>query len=324
MKSIEIPTAKTFDGRAFPPAVAADGAPGIRKWVRMNRAFLLQKMAGDGAVLVRGLPITDASTFDTFVAAIGLPAFPYKDSLSNAHRISFTDRVFSANEAPAHLSIFLHHEMAQTPLPPSALFFFCEIAARTGGATPLCRSDILWEELCREDPSFAANCESKGLRYTNVMAGTADPGSSMGRSWRSTFASATRADAEKRLRTLGYEWDWLEEDALRATTPVLAAVKVLPDGRKSFFNQLIAATQGWKDTRNDPSRAITFGDGTPLPDDGVTTASAIAETLTFDLMWQPGDVCLVNNDRVMHGRRPFQGKRRVLAALAADGSIPLR
>jgi alpha-ketoglutarate-dependent taurine dioxygenase len=317
MKSIEIPDAKSFDGRPFPPVVAPENCPDIRIWVAAHRVALLERMAGEGAVLVRGLPVTNAETFDTFVEAVGLPAFPYKDSLSNAHRISFTERVFSANEAPAELPIFLHHEMAQTPLPPSALFFFCEIPADEGGATPLCRSDILWEELCRADASFAESCERKGLRYTNVMAGTADPGSSMGRSWRSTFGAETREDAEGRLRELGYSWEWLDEDALRATTPTLPAVKVLTDGRKSFFNQLIAATQGWKDTRNDPSRAITFGDGTPLPDDGVATASAIAETLTFDLMWQPGDVCLVNNDRVMHGRRPFKGARRILAALAA-------
>ncbi len=317
MESIEIPHARDFGGRLFPPGIRAQEDSEIRDWVARHRKVLLAHMASDGAVVVRGLPVVDAETFDSFVEAVGLPAFPYADSLSNAHRISFTERVFSANEAPAHLSIFLHHEMAQTPLPPSALFFFCEFAASEGGATPLCRSDILWETLCARDAVFARDCENKGLRYTNVMAGAADPGSSMGRSWRSTFAAETKEDAEKRLRELGYSWEWLADDALRATTPTLPAVKVLPDGRQSFFNQLIAATQGWKDTRNDPARAITFGDGSPLPDEGVETANAIANELTFDLMWKPGDVCLVNNDRVMHGRKPFVGKRRVLAALAA-------
>ncbi|MEL7517687.1 MAG: TauD/TfdA family dioxygenase, partial [Pseudomonadota bacterium] len=33
--------------------------------------------------------------------------------------------------------------------------------------------------------------------------------------------------------------------------------------------------------------------------------------------WQPGDVALVDNFTVMHGRRPFEGKRRVLASLVA-------
>ena len=47
------------------------------------------------------------------------------------------------------------------------------------------------------------------------------------------------------------------------------------------------------------------------------SAVALAEELTVDLQWQLGDVALVDNLRVMHGRRPFQGGRKVLASLVA-------
>jgi alpha-ketoglutarate-dependent taurine dioxygenase len=43
----------------------------------------------------------------------------------------------------------------------------------------------------------------------------------------------------------------------------------------------------------------------------------LAEALTVELAWQKGDVAIVDNFRVMHGRRPFQGERRVLASLVA-------
>ena len=43
----------------------------------------------------------------------------------------------------------------------------------------------------------------------------------------------------------------------------------------------------------------------------------LAEELTVELAWQRGDVAIVDNFRVMHGRRPFQGERRVLASLVA-------
>ena len=70
----------------------------------------------------------------------------------------------------------------------------------------------------------------------------------------------------------------------------LKALRELSPGRSSFYNQLIAAFMGWKDTRNDPSKAITLGDGTPLDRDAVMTACRIADELTFDVPWQPGDV----------------------------------
>ncbi len=286
-------------------------------WVASVRSELIARSAASGAVLFRGFPLQTDRDFDQFIAAFDLPNFAYEDSLSNAVRVNRTPRVFTANEAPPEVTIFFHHEMAQTPIYPSRLFFFCELPAAQGGATPLCRSDVLWERLVECCPQFARDCETKGLRYSNVMPAAADHNSGMGRSWQSTLRAQTPADAEARLRGLGYEWQWLEDGCLRAITPVLPAVYDLGDGRKSFFNQLIAAFCGWKDARNDPAKAITFGDGTPLDRDAVMTAVALAEELAFDIPWQRGDVALVDNYVVMHGRRTFSGSRKVLASLVA-------
>ena len=251
------------------------------------------------------------------VSALGYPNFSFANSLPNAQRINHTPRIFSANEAPANVTIFLHHEMAQTPFYPSKLIFFCQVAAGQGGATPVCRSDILWEQLKAEHGMFAADCETKGLRYTNVMPGEADTASGMGRSWQSTLSVDSRKAAEVRLAKLGYTWEWQANGDLSVTTPVLPAVRRLGNARSSFFNQLIAAFNGWKDTRNNPSRAICFGDGSLLNPTDVAATSAIADELTFDIPWQQGDIALVDNYVVMHGRRTFEGTRKVLASLVA-------
>ncbi|MGD9648411.1 MAG: TauD/TfdA family dioxygenase [Pirellulales bacterium] len=284
-------------------------------WIEQQRRELLERADVCGAILFRGFPLESAADFDRFIAAFDLPNFPYNESLSNAVRVNRTERVFTANEAPASINIFLHHEMAQTPIYPSRLFFFCEQPATSGGATPICRSDIVWERLVAMAPDFARDCETKGLRYSNVMPGENDLTSGMGRSWQSTLRAATRAEAEARLAALDYTCQWLEDGSLRATTPVLAGVRDVGGGRKSFFNQLIAAFQGWKDQRNDPSKAITFGDGSPLDRATVDEVTRIAGELCFDIPWQRGDVALVNNYLVMHGRRSFEGTRKVLASL---------
>lgn len=307
--------------RPFPLALACpapatlDDATG---WIAANRRQLSERAALHGAILFRGFPLAGADDFDRFVAAFDLPNFPYEESLSNAVRVVKTPRVFTANEAPPTVTIFLHHEMAQTPIYPSKLFFFCEQPAESGGATPLCRSDVLWDRLRAECPGFARHCESKGLIYSNVMPSQNDLSSGMGRSWQSTLRASTRAQAEQRLQALGYSWTWLEDGCLRATTPVLPAVRKLADGRTSFFNQLIAAFQGWKDERNDPAKAITFGDGTPLDREAVNVATRLGEELSFDVPWQRGDVALVDNYVTMHGRRAFTGARKVLASLVTD------
>lgn len=289
----------------------------VEQWIKQHRDELNDQAATHGAILFRGLPLSTADDFHRFVTAFNLPNFAYKESLSNAVRTNLTDRVFTANEAPADVEIFLHHEMAQTPIYPSKLFFFCERAPEQGGATPICRSDALYELLREHRAAFAEACATKGLQYSNVMPAANDAMSGQGRSWQSTFGAGTKDEAEQRMKSLGYSWQWLDDDCLRATTPTLPAVRDLGNGRRSFFNQLIAAFRGWKDSRNDPAKSITYGDGSPLNPDDVMSAATLGEQVTFDLHWQPGDVALVDNYVAMHGRRPFVGSRRVLASLVA-------
>ena len=320
MNLLTIPGQHEYGGKPFPLAIKApEGSlPEGCEWARGVADELSKAAFEHGAVLVRGLPMASPKDFDSIVSAFSFPNFSYADSLSNAYRINFTPRVFSANEAPSDITIFLHHEMAQTPIYPSKLFFFCQAAADEGGATPICRSDILWERLREQRPDFAKACLAEGLKYSNVMPAEADESSGMGRSWQGTFNVDNREAAEARLAKLGYSWEWQANGDLRATTPVLPAVRDLGDGRASFFNQLIAAFNGWKDTRNDPAKAITLGDGTPLDPANVAAASALADELTFDIPWQAGDLALVDNYIAMHGRRTFKGTRRVLASLVAD------
>ncbi len=296
------------------PAII-DGGGDLSAFLAANKAAVDAALDDAGALLFRGFDVRDPKAFDAAICGYGEAGFTYEDSLSNAVRTNVTPRVFTANEAPPTTEIFLHHEMAQTPLYPSKLFFYCEIAAESGGATPVCRSDWVLERLRSETPEFYTACRKHGVRYTNVMPGSDDAGSGQGRSWRSTLSVDTCEQAEGRLAQLGYDWEWLDGEVLRATTPMLPAVRQLADGRETFFNQLIAAYRGWSDSRNDPNRAITLGNGDAISPDAMSEVITIADELTQDIPWQAGDVALIDNFTVMHGRRPFEGKRRVLASL---------
>lgn len=300
---------------AFPKIVEANAANDLAEYLTCEKEQIDRDLEATGAILFRGFQVPKSDDFDTAVQAYGEDNFPYAESLSNAVRINLTPRVFTANEAPPDTSIFLHHEMAQTPIYPSKLFFYCNIAADEGGATPLCRSDILLEKIEAENPDLITKFAEKGVRYTHTMPAQDDSQSGQGRSWRSTLGVEDIASAEHRLKSLGYDWQWLTDDALRVTSPQLDAVRVLNDGRRVFFNQLIAAYRGWADERNNPAKSICFGDGSAIEADQMQLAIDLADTLTFDLKWQAGDVALIDNFLVMHGRRPFRGTRKVLASL---------
>lgn len=297
----------------FPAIIEGQGS--LPSFIAANKADLDEQLARQGTVLMRGFDIMSAEDFDAAVEAYGEDGFTYERSLSNAVRVNLTPRVFTANEAPPDVEIFLHHEMAQTPIYPSKLFFCCLIAPDERGATPVCRSDILLNRLKIEVPDMVAKFREHGVRYSNSMPGENDTASGQGRSWRSTLSSDTKEAAEARLSDLGYSWVWQDDGSLRVTTPALPAIRDLGDGSESFFNQLIAAFRGWKDARNDPAKSVTYGNGDPIDPAQLQVAISIADEITVDLNWQAGDVALLDNYRVMHGRRPYKGTRRVVASL---------
>ena len=171
-------------------------------WARQHRQAIDDLLAANGAVLFRGFGLPSDAAFDQFIAAFDWPNFTYAESLSNAVRRNRTERVFTANEAPPEVAIFLHHEMAQTPIYPSRLFFFCEQPAHSGGATPICRSDWLLDRLADEAPDFVAACAEKGVRYSQTMPAVDDLASGQGRSWGSTLS----ADNRRRRRPSWRSW----------------------------------------------------------------------------------------------------------------------
>jgi len=288
------------------------------EWLGAHITSLKTQLAKEGAVLLRGFPISNVVDFDAFSKAFGYTDFTYQESLSNAIRVNHSPRVFTANEAPPEVEIFLHHEMAQTPVSPDKLFFFCQSAASEGGETPLCRSDLLYEDFKKRHPVWAAKFERLGVKYTTRMPFINDQTSGQGRSWQGTLSVNSKRQAEEKLRDLNYSWQWVDNQALAATTPVLPAVKNLPDKSQSFFNQLIAAYLGWPGVSDDPGATLRFGDNSEIPVAALQKVAELAERHTYDLGWQDGDVALVDNHRVMHGRRRYSGSRQrlVLVCLA--------
>ena len=210
--------------------------------------------------------------------------------------------------------------MAQTSSYPEKIFFCCLSPAAEGGATPLCRSDKVYETLNDVHPKWLSKFESLGLKYTTLMPNSDELASGQGRGWRSTLSAQDMNAAEERLKVLNYSWEWQENGSLLATTPSLPATTELSDGKISFFNQIIAAYRGWKTEESMSLPAVTFGNGEHIDEIILNTISDIAERFTTTLEWEPGDVALVDNKRVMHGRHPYSGKkkREVVVCLARD------
>ncbi|KAJ3693851.1 hypothetical protein LUZ60_009331 [Juncus effusus] len=311
-----LPQQRSFDGVPF-PAVLTSNHPqnldGFLESIKTNKAKIESHLHSTGAVLFRGFPVNSAADFDRTVEAFGYEELPYVGGA--APRTNVVGRVFTANESPPDQKIPFHHEMAQVPEFPAKIFFFCEEEPNSGGETPIVLSHHIYNKMKEKHPKFVEKLEEHGLIYIRVLGEGDDPSSPIGRGWHSTFMTKDKAIAEERAARLGMKIEWSKDGAKTIMGPIPAIKFDETRQRKIWFNSMVAAYTGWKDSRNDPLKAVKFGDGSPLPVEVIEDCLRVMEEECVSVPWQKGDVVLLDNWAVLHSRRSFEPPRRVLASL---------
>lgn len=320
-----IPQQNWVEGITFPRVLVAGSAfsqnsstqptaKAVGEAIKRHREWLESLLHSSGAVLFRGFPILTPRDFNEVVLAFGYEELPYVGGA--APRTNVFGRVFTSNESPPDQPIPFHHEMAQVPEYPAKLFFYCEVEPAVGGETPIVLSHLVYKKMAEQFPDFVKKLEETGLLYIRILGEDDDPYSPIGRGWHSTFLTKDKIEAEKRATRLGMKLEWFEDGGVKTIMGPIPAIKVDSSrGRKIWFNSMVAAFTGWKDARNDPEKAVTFGDGTPLPTDVILACLRILDEESVAIPWHRGDVLLLDNLAVLHSRRSFEPPRRVLASL---------
>jgi hypothetical protein len=63
-------------------------------------------------------------------------------------------------------------------------------------------------------------------------------------------------------------------------------------------------------------RNAYYGDGSRIEDSVIQEINAVYEEEACVFSWRAGDVLLLDNVLMAHGRRPFRGPRRILVGMA--------
>ncbi|KAK3083105.1 hypothetical protein FSP39_014065 [Pinctada imbricata] len=318
--NLPIPQQKTYDDIIFPLILTPSSDDDFKthgetlEWLRNQMSAIKENLLKHGAILFRGFSVKEAEDFDKFVKAFNYESLPYVGGA--APRTLVTGNVFTSNESPPDSLIPFHHEMAQVPTYPSVLFFYCDTEPGKDGQTPLVPSNMVYRRMVEECPDFVNELEQKGVVYSRVLSDGDDPTSPIGRGWQSTYGTTDRTSAEKSARELVASVEWLPDGCMRTKTEILPAIREdTRTGKKTWFNSIIAVYRGWKDSRNSPETSITFGDGSPMPPAVMDKLEQILNDLAVDFSWTKGDVVVVDNRQVLHGRRTFTPPRRILASL---------
>ncbi|HVF91048.1 MAG TPA: TauD/TfdA family dioxygenase [Blastocatellia bacterium] len=287
----------------------------LAAWARQNLDFIEGALLANGGILFRGFGLKGQEDLAAFLESIALRKMFYMEGATP--RTELGDKIYTSTEYPSQESIALHNELNYVITWPMKIIFYCVTPAATGGETPI--ADVR-NVLRRISPETAERFREKGWMLVRNFGG------GMSLPWQTAFRKQTREELEEYCRASFIECQWKEGDRLR-TRQVRPAIRnhpktgepvwfnhvafwhissLRPEVRKMFLSEF---------EQDDLPYNAYYGDGSTIEDEVAQEIRAAYRDETVAFAWQKGDLLLLDNMLVAHGRNPFTGERKILTSM---------
>ncbi len=300
-----------------PGADASRGA--LHEYLAASAEDIQTLLARHGGILFRGFGLSSAEDFRDCSERLGAKAFDYTGGNSPRSRVA--NDVYTSTEHPASEVISLHNEMSYLPNWPRRLFFFSAIPASAGGQTSLASSvDVL-----RAVPTeITEGLRRKKINYIRNLQSTIP----LGKNWQTTYQTKDRSEVESIVAEQGSICEWRSDGTLRVATRCEACTTHPDTGEEVWFNQ----AEQWHPSALNPAirgmfeqmvgkgnlpHECEYGDGEQLPEGALAEVRRALDRCKLLFDWQRGDLLMIDNLLMMHGRESFKGERKTLAYLSA-------
>lgn len=273
------------------------------------------KLLEHGALLFRGFAVREVGDFDGFVGAVCRQRFDYV--YGSTPRTALGDRIFTATEYPATQEIPLHNECAYQLEWPLKISLCCLVPAASGGETPI--ADMRRVTAAVGD-RLLDKLERLGVRYVRHYRPFVDV------PWQKVFRTEDRSEVARFCELHNISHEWLDEETLRTVQTCQGTARHPETGERVVFNQahlFHASSLGAENVQSLVDifgadrlpRQTYYGDGQEISLQEVDALHAAYRSEEIAFPWEAGDVMLLDNMQFAHGRRPFTGARKVMAAL---------
>ncbi len=286
----------------------------LADWANNKREYLETNLLNHGAILFRGFKIDSVPKFEKVASAICPNLFANYGDLP---REGNSEKIYHSTPYPSDRAILFHNESSHLHQYPLKIWFFCVQPAQQGGETPIVDCHQVYQLLA---PKLRSQLEDKQLMYVrNYIEG-------LDVSWQDFFHTTDKTVVEQSCRESGIDYQWLPNNGLR-THKVRPAISHHPKtGKPIFFNQVqlhhisclepnvrtsLLSSLG---SENLP-RNVYYGDGSPIEDSVMAEIGAAYQQAQVSFPWQQGDILMLDNMLVAHGRNPYQGDRKIVVAM---------
>jgi alpha-ketoglutarate-dependent taurine dioxygenase len=306
-----------IDSNQTLPLVIKPVVEGIEliSWASNNLTWLETRLLNYGGILFRGFKL-NLLDFEKFIQSVSGELLDY--SYASTPRTKVQGKIYTSTEYPPDQFIPLHNEMSYTLNWPRKIYFYCVQPAENGGETPIADSRKVYQKI---SPQIKQKFLDKQIMYVRNY------GKGLDINWQDVFQTTNKIEVENYCRQAKIDWEWIDENHLR-TSQICQAVATHPNtGDLVWFNQahlfhfsnlssqVRESLLSIVTDKNLPRNAF-YGDGSPLEASILTQIKEVYRQETVTFTWEAGDLLMLDNMLVAHGRNPFVGKRKILVGMA--------
>lgn len=261
-----------------------------------DHAEVKRMYAESGFVLFRGFRF-DVATFGPLVLSFSSEIIRHPNLLRQSITADRSVLLVDPNET----AIPAHSELTYTPLRPEMQWFLCVKAASAGGETTVYDGCAILESM---KPATRKAFSDKRLKWK--MEQPVPPAV-----WQALFGIRTADEAiEIFQKFAGFQYRFADDGTMtfEYLTPAIVTSKYT--GQRAFANNYLVG-----------GIPLEFEDGTAIPSDYRWEILELSERYAIPIEWEPGDVAMIDNNRVMHGRRKFRDTTRKIAAMVSNANF---
>ena len=293
------------------------------EWAAEARPRLAELLLKHRGILFRNFGVNSPEKFNDCVSATSTgPMLEYVDRTTP--RPAVGDKMYVSTVYPSEETINMHCEGTYWMSWPLKIYFCSLKTAEEGGETPV--ADVR-RVLERISPGIRQKFEEKGVMYVrNYNDG-------FGLTWQETFQTSDRAEVEAYCREHQIDWEWKSGDRLRTKQSRPAIRKHPITGEAVWFNHgaffhvssldasVREALLGNFGEENLPYNTY-YGDGSRIDEAAAREVREAYDAEKIIFPWKDGDVLLLDNMTMAHGRQPYKGTRKVIVAMVEPYSDP--
>jgi alpha-ketoglutarate-dependent taurine dioxygenase len=314
----ELVTAERLQPNLSLPLVIQPAVDGVDlvSWATNNREFIETHLLQHGGILFRNFAMKSVAEFEQFMVASVREPMAYHDRATPRNQV--TGNIYTSTEYPAAHSIELHNESSYASTWPLKICFFCVTPPWQGGETPIADARNVFTRI---DPKIKERFIQQQVRYVRNFGG------GLGIPWETAFQTKERAVIEEYCHRAGIEFEWKEGNRLK-TQQVRPAVARHPrTGEMVWFNQATAFHVSTLEPvlreallaelpEEEIPKNVYYGNGSRIESAVLEELREAYQQETVAFPWREGDLLMLDNMLVAHGRAPFVGPRKIVVGMA--------